>query len=467
MMNDMIRFYVGYALSEITDLPDPVPTIEKTKPEMPSIRVPVNNEADASGKMPVPKTETSRELQEHHDLTGAPSKNYCLEVIVPEIMPFYHGQGDLIDKITREPLRRKYSYKLQTPANTNLAGEVTESPSLKCYYWGGSNHSVPHITMGEQVLVIHHKGNDTYYWKELGRDNELRRVEKFRIFVNDQQRVEKTPDVNNKNEKRVNDDNSYYLEFDTINKHILLSTSNSDGETIRYFMKFNTKSNTFAIWDTRGNRFELDSDEHRWYFRNADQSVVDMHRTHINIWAQDSINLEADHVNCISRLSKSDITGMDPSYKAKQLSAMDHQQSRPAPINLGDQIGPGDQNSKSKVMYGVPGYHSEITSTQETKYVPSKTDWINIWNITNNNLTFTGNIVVVTATSTTVTYEVYNSTINKTATYMYHGPITVANTPQQGGGPPTLTVNIPNTTWQGIIVQAPLLQVKRAVGSFI
>ena len=443
MLNDMIRFYVGYALSEITDEPDVAPSIEKTIPERPSIRVPETNENDTTGKVPVPTPETSRELQEHHDIDGVPSKNYSLEVIVPEIVPLYHGQGELIDKTSREPLRRKYGFKLQTPKNPKLEGEVTESPSIKCYYWGGSNHSVPHITMGEQVLVIHHKGNDTYYWKELGRDNELRRVEKYRIFVNDQKLVVKTADTANKNVGRVNDDNSYYLEFDTINKHILLSTSNSDGETIRYFMKFNTKTNTFALWDTRGNRFELDSDEHRWYLRNADQSVIDMHKTHVNIWAQDSINLEADHVNCISRMDKSDITGMDPSYKAQQLSARLHQQSRSAPINLGDQLGP----SNTKVVYGIPGYHSQITANQEITYVPVKNDWINTWEILNNSCKFTGNILVVTTTSTTVTYDVYNMTIKKQAVYLYQGPLTITG--------PQGTVNIAVTNWVGILNQSP------------
>ena len=446
MLNDMLRFYVGYALSEITDEPDIAPSAEKIKPEAPSIRVPADNEQDASGKKPVPLPETSRELKEHHDIEGVPSKNYWLEVEVPEIMPFYHSEGNLIDPATREPLRRNYDYTLETPSNKNLTGTVTESPSIRCYYWGGSNHSVPHITMGEQVLVIHHKGNDIYYWKELGRDNELRRVEKYRIFVNDQQLVVKTADVVNKNVGRVNDDNSYYLEFDTINKHILLSTANTDGETIRYFMKFNTKTNTYALWDTRGNRLELDSDEHRWYMRNADQSVIDMHRTHINIWSQDSINIEADHVNCISRSDKSDITGMDPSYKAKQLSAMQHQQSRPAPINLGDPLGPGN----NKVALGVPGYHSQVTSEQETVYIPKKNDWINEWQIENAIYKFTGQLVTKTAKNVTVTYDVYTRTVTKNMIYVYQGPVTVTGT--------QANVTMGQTNWIGLVVQEPVMK---------
>ena len=455
-MQDMIQFYIGYALSEITDDPDIEPAFEKTIPEMPSVRVPPENEQDLTGETPVPLPETTRELKEHHDIEGVPYDNYWLEVVVPEIMPFYHGKGSLIDETTREPLRRRYDYELKSQDNPSIKGSVEESPSIKCYYWGGSNHSVPHITMGEQVLVIHHKGNDKYYWKELGRDNELRRIEKYRIFVNDQRLVVKTADVIGNNEKRVNDDNSYYLEFDTINKHILLSTANSDGETIRYFMKFNCKTNTYSLWDTRGNRFELDSDEHRWYFRNADQSVVDMHRTHINIWAQDSINLEADHVNCISRMDRSDITGMEPSYKEKQLEARLHQQSYPAPIMLGDELGPGDNNSRTKVAVGVPGFHSHIVSTKEEVHIPTKDDDISEWTVLNNQLTFNGNIITVVATQTSFTSEAIVYTINKSSSYTYNGLVTL-------NGPGGANVTISITNWNGTFNQQPLMAVNKIV----
>ena len=429
-MNDMINFYIGYAISEITELPTVSPKIEKQVPERPSIRVPENLENDKSGKTKVPESETNRELKEHHDIYGIPSKHYSLEVVIPDQCPVYTKEGSLINKATREPLFRKFEYTMKTPGNRNVTGAVRESPSIKCYYWGGSNHSVPHITMGEQVLVIHHKGNDTYYWKELGRDNELRRIEKYRIFVNDQQAVQKQADVHGQNFGRVNDDNSYYLEFDTINKHILISTSNSDGETIRYFMKFNTRTNTYSVWDTKGNRIEIDSDLNRLYMRNADQSVIDIFGKHINIWSQDSVNIESDHVNIISRTDRSDITGMDPSYKAKQVAAKEHQKNNIAPITVGSMLGPGTSASdKTKVMPGVPGIHNNVVSMQENVIVPQKTDNIDVWVINNpKTLTYTGNIVVSTATNLTETYEVLaivvrNATSMNSKTISVVGPL--------------------------------------------
>jgi hypothetical protein len=434
-MEDMINFYIGYAISEITELPAVVERFEKTIPEMFSTRVDEKNELDVTGKLPLTTTETDKQLLEHHDINGTPSKHYSLEVVIPDNCPIYTKDGDLIDKATRTPLFRKFTFKIQTPENKNLTGDVNESPSIKCYYWGGSNHSVPHITMGEQVLVIHHKGNDTYYWKELGRDNELRRLEKYRIFVNDQQAVQKSADMKADNLGRVNDDNSYYLEFDTINKHILLSTANSDGETLRYFMKFNTKTNTFALWDTRGNRFEIDSDLHRLYMRNADQSVFDINGKSINIWAQDSVNIEADTVTTISRVNKNEIVGIDPEFKTAQLGARIHFQNCIAPIPVTTQIPVGNKTVGPMTGQGV--YNKHVSKIENYNTI-TKMDNIVDWTISNTtSLKYMGNVVTITNTLSDITITAIN-----------------LKTPTIVAAP--ITITCPVITHLGVFQQMPL-----------
>lgn len=438
-MASLFEIYTGYAISEITDKPDPSPRFEKINPETPSNRVPKDNELDMSGKKPVPLPETDRELKQLHDLYGVREQHYTLEVVIPELTPIYRGDGKIIDEKTRLPLRRVFTSLLKTPTNGNLKIDVTESPSVKCYYFGGSNHSVPHITMGEQVLVYHYLGSDTYYWKEFGRDNELRRIEKYRIFVADQQQVEKGADVILKNQLRLNDDNTYYLEFDTINKHILLSTANSDGETIRYFMKFNTKTNTFALWDTKGNRFEIDSDNHRLYMRNQEQSVIDIHRTGINIWAQDSINIEADTVTTISRVTQNDVVGIKPEFKTNQVAAEKHFQSWNGPIKKDTQI--PDGKGTIGPLTG-PGTHEEhITTLEEVNIPGQKLDTIVDWQIQNQNYKFTGNKFVQTDNDYSHTYQVRLDTVLKTYSLIAKA-YTVAT--------------IAPTIWTGNIVQGPL-----------
>lgn len=57
-------------------------------------------------------------------------------------------------------------------------------------------------------------------------------------------------DDTEKRDATLTDDNTYYIEIDTkYRKHILLSTSASDGEEFRYFMKFDAEAHTVEIWD--------------------------------------------------------------------------------------------------------------------------------------------------------------------------------------------------------------------------
>lgn len=450
-MPSLFELYTGYAISEITDNAADIGAQrhEKIHPEAPSIRVAANLEKDPSGKTPVVRPETDRELQELHDLDGKRTQNYILEVVIPELTPIYRGDGKIIDEDKRIPLRRIFQSQLKTPTNANMTVKVTESPSVKCYYLGGSNHSVPHITMGEQVLVYHYLGSDTYYWKELGRDNELRRIEKYRIFVADQQAVKKDADVALGNQLRLNDDNTYYLEFDSINKHILLSTSNSDGETIRYFMKFNMKTNTFSLWDTFGNRVEIDSNEHRLYMRNQDQSVIDIHRKAINIWAQDSINIEADTVTTISRSTKNDITGIKPNFKTNQMASMVHFQSWMGPITAQTQI--PDGKGTVGPLTG-PGEHQEHTTTLEQVNIPgSKQDNINDWQIQNQNYKFVGNVYTQIDNNYNHTYQVRVEVVTKT--YNLTGVVT--------------NVDIGLTTWKGIFDQGPTMGLNKVYAKSI
>lgn len=365
----------GYAITEITENPNQYPLSEKVRPEIPFPRI-AKAEADATGKTEVACPETDLSIKELHDSNGLKTDNYVLEVVIPSLCPIYSANGVLLDSTSRNPLTRVFEHQFDTPEGKNYKGSIRESPSIKCYYLGSSNHTVPHITVGEQVLVYHNIGNDTYYWKELGRDNQLRRPEKYRFFVSDQASVVKGADTANKNADRPNDDNTWFFEFDTINKHILLSTAASDGETIRYFTKFNLKDNTFSLWDTRGNRFEIDSDAHRLYMRNQDQSVVDVHGEHINVWAKSSVSLEADTINLIGRIYYNETVGVESGYKASQVSKALHQQSY---------SGKGPALGSSSPMTGT-GFKTVRINTEEDTEIKSKKDKIDAWKI--NNKTF-------------------------------------------------------------------------------
>lgn len=397
-MKSRWEVYIGIAISEITEKPNPIAQVEKSIPEIPYPRIAKTEWVDA-GTEKVLNSETDVQIKELYDETklqpnqfhyNACLNNYPLEVVIPELTPMYSSDGKIINEKTREPLMRKYEYHYKYPyakEGEEFKGYIDEYPSVRCYYLGRRNATVPHITMGEQVLVYYHRGNQIFYWKELGRDNYLPRLEKYRLFVNDQQSVKKSADVNLKNENRPNDDNTYYLEFDTINKHIILSTSASDGERTRYWLKMNPKDMTFSIWDTDGNRIQIDSKQHRIYLRNREQSTVDIHNQDINIWSQNSVTIESDTINLTGRINYNETVGVDPRYKATQVSDKLHQQSY---------AGKGPMLGNYAPLTGA-GNKTKFVATQEEFTTPLKKDQITDWQITNMNYTFTGQIMKVVA----------------------------------------------------------------------
>ena len=415
-MDSRWEVFVGIAISEITEQPNPTVQVEKSIPEVPYPRV-ATTEWDDAGETPVMNPETDVQVKELYDETELEKNqfhyekclgNYPLEVVIPELTPMYNSEGQLIDESTRLPLMRQYKYKYNYPYAVDgkpFEGAIAEYPSVRCYYLGRRNASVPHITMGEQVLVYYHKGNQIFYWKELGRDNCLPRTEKLRIFVNDQESVKKAPDTVFKNDNRPNDDNSYYLEFDTINQHFIISTSASNGEKVRYWLKMNPKDMTFSIWDTDGNRIQIDSKQHRLYLRNREQTTVDLHNQDINIWSQNSITIESDTINLTGRINYNETVGVDPRYKATQVGDKLHQQSY---------AGTGPMLGNYGPLTGV-GNKTKFVATQEEFTTPKKLDDITLWEINNQTYKFTGQLMTVIATmlTETITDVTRNSTTTK------------------------------------------------------
>ena len=404
-MESRWEIYIGIAISEITENPNPSVQVEKSIPEIPYPRI-KNTEWVDAGTAKVANPETDVQVKELYDESKLePSKfhyneclnNYPLEVVIPDLTPMYSADGKIIDD-KRQPLVRNYKYEYNYPyakQGEKFTGSIVEYPSVKCYYFGRRNATVPHITMGEQVLVYYHRGNQIFYWKELGRDNYLPRLEKYRLFVNDQQSVKKAADVTLKNYNRPNDDNSYYLEFDTINKHIILGTSATDGEKTRYWLKMNPKDMTFSIWDTDGNRIQIDSKQHRIYLRNREQTTVDIHNQDINIWSQNSITIESDTINLTGRINYNETVGVDPGYKDSQVSGKLHQQ---------DHAGRGPALKGAGPMTGN-GFKTKYVSTEEDFETPLKKDKITVWDITNEKYDFKGKIMTVLAKVLTETID--------------------------------------------------------------
>jgi hypothetical protein len=158
--------------------------------------------------------------------------------------------------------------------------------------WLNETHRVtpPDVRRGEQVVLYRLGDTDRYFWRSLGRDDNLRRLEtvlwRFSGF----------PDNNN---DPLDNDNSYCLEVSTHGGHMLLTTSQRNGEYCRYTVDINTKEGRVVVTDDIGNSFKVDSAETAIVAENANGTRMGLEQDNINLLAPGDVNITARNIKMI------------------------------------------------------------------------------------------------------------------------------------------------------------------------
>ena len=110
----------------------------------------------------------------------------------------------------------------------------------------------PNVRKGEKVEVWRVGDTDKYYWKTMGDELDLRKLEHVKwVFVNT--KVE--------GETKIDDSNSYSFTVSTLNKFCKLHTAANDGEFTTFDIELDTKEGIIDIHDGRGNTIKLTSKE--------------------------------------------------------------------------------------------------------------------------------------------------------------------------------------------------------------
>jgi len=114
--------------------------------------------------------------------------------------------------------------------------------------------------------------------------NEWIKSKKAKMFVAD-----------TKDKVILNDDNTFLIEVDTSNgnKHVLLSTSKTDGEQFKYKIKIDAVSNTIEASDDSGNVILLDSNVPSITATNRSGSFIDINDKNITLKADGDITIDA------------------------------------------------------------------------------------------------------------------------------------------------------------------------------
>lgn len=122
----------------------------------------------------------------------------------------------------------------------------------------------PDVRIGERVRLYRVADTDQFYWRTLGLDNSLRRLETvIYAFSATQEDIED-----------LNPENSYFFEVSTHSKNITFSTSKANGEPFAYVIQIDTDEGIVTIKDDAGNFFIMNSRDTLLHLENKDGSLL-------------------------------------------------------------------------------------------------------------------------------------------------------------------------------------------------
>lgn len=147
--------------------------------------------------------------------------------------------------------------------------------------------TAPTIRKGEQVKIYRYGNTNTFYWTTLFNEFDLRRNEKVKKYYSNTS-VPK---------EDLNDNNTYWEEVDTINKHWKLHTSDNDGELCTWDISLDTKEGILETIDGRGNFIKHSA---------KDDTLTTSFKKEINVLAP-TINMKADTMNIIAGTLNEDV----------------------------------------------------------------------------------------------------------------------------------------------------------------
>lgn len=173
--------------------------------------------------------------------------------------------------------------------------EVNSSESLPCEWFGSTNRrTAPNVRAGESVLIYRVGDEDRFFWRCMGRTDELRRGERVVYTWSDIPE----DDV----EARADESNSYRLEINTFDGIVQFTTVDTNGESYTYDFTLNTKEDFFEFSDNVGNSLLLNSKDTLIRFINEAGTWLELNKENINASAPDSITVKA--VNTIALACK-------------------------------------------------------------------------------------------------------------------------------------------------------------------
>jgi len=188
-------------------------------------------------------------------------------------------------EMTSNPVKVEYSATDQDGVTSQggfIADQIIECDWLP----SGSNRlSPPDVRRGERVEILQVADADKFYWRSLGMDDNLRKLETV-IFA-----ISATRD---ENDTLLTADNTYWIEFSTHSKRLAFSSCKADGEPYQYEMFLDMAEGLFQLNDDVGNFITLVSKLSLIHLQNTQGTFVKLDKKDINAYAPQDFTFKAD-----------------------------------------------------------------------------------------------------------------------------------------------------------------------------
>lgn len=218
--------------------------------------------------------------REYHGYAAADKANdsRLLYVYCEELLPFVQGEISATNADS--------GYSIST-SDGKSSGVVTTSNILVCTYRDDtkSNSAFPPcVRKGEQVRVYNIGDTDQWYWASAGRNDGARRTDTWRQHISGT--LENNADLT--------DSNTYYIEMDTRGAHhVVISTSNADGEKHTYKFLIDAEQSFILLSDEIGNSLLMESEKPCVTLKNSSNSMIQLNGPDITIACPGNLSLTA------------------------------------------------------------------------------------------------------------------------------------------------------------------------------
>jgi len=138
-------------------------------------------------------------------------------------------------------------YETKDQSDNVVKGGILGTNTIKATWLPGATSNrltPPDVRRGVRVEIMQAADEDKYYWRDLGLDHNLFKLETIIIGISNTQ---------SEGDTALSPANMYWIEFSTHSKRLAFATSKSDGEPYMYEMYFDTKNGEFNLTDDIGN----------------------------------------------------------------------------------------------------------------------------------------------------------------------------------------------------------------------